>query len=154
MEINMGRNCEVDAWASLFCDLVGTASFRLFSGNAVNDRGEATKAAGRWRLHCGFWNTHYAQRSSHGSVCIEKHAWGIFQGIVHRHLCNTDYAARLNKWTNDSCTQWMRYFHTENSTCAETYAKSITQKEIHKYNYAQTILPYKFQMRNHSFWKS
>ncbi len=122
----MRRNCEVDAWASLFRDLVGTASFRLFSGNAVNDRGEATKAAGRWRLHCGFWNTHYAQRSSHGSVCIEKHAWGIFQGIVHRHLCNTDVR---NEQMTVAHKEW------DISTQKIPHAQTLTKSQLRKKKY-------------------
>lgn len=101
------------------------------------------------------WNTHHAQRRSHGSVCIEKHTWGILQG-----MCTDTYAAQITQ--RGVRNKQMTVTHNElayvrkishRKLRADTYEKSITQKEIHKYNYAQTILPCKFQMRNHSFWK-
>lgn len=141
MEINIRRKCEVGARGSLFWDLVGTASFRLFSGNAVNNWGEATKAAGRWRLHRGFWNTHYAQRSSHG----ETHVGNITGNCAQQHRSRGEIYA-INKWKV-----------THDELCAENCTQKITRR--HKCIYAQT-LPYNLNFKweiivsgKHRHWK-
>lgn len=139
MEINIRRKCEVGARGSLFWDLVGTASFRLFSGNAVNNRGEVTKAAGRWRLQCGFWNTCTARTDKFAS----RNTRGEIRAIVHRHL---GYATKFTQ--RDLLDTQMTVTHNELCSYAnwrtENYAQTLTKSPVCKKKYTNITMHRQF----------